>query len=438
LELDELLEQLVARARDVQDTQGRLRGLLRAYLEVARADDLDQVLRHIVEAARELVNARYAALGVVAHGSLVRFVHTGMESEIAEHISHLPEGKGILGLLVDYPQTLRLPELAAHVASVGFPDNHPPMRSFLGVPVRVGDRVFGNLYLTEKQGADEFTGDDEELVLALAAAAGTAIENATLLVESRRRQGWQAAMVHVATQLLGGTNPDQALRQLVQHAMETLGASGAGVSVPTDDPAEWRMAVTEGTYARWQNAPVTLANSVTGAAVESGALVLVADPATDPCTTGADERAVGIIGETVAMPMIGNAGISGVLLASRRPGEQPLDQLDRDMISAIAVQAGLALELAGVRRDNERLRLDEDRQRIAEDLRQRAIQRLFAHSLALQGAAARIANPTARATVEAQIAEVDSVIRDIRAAVFALAPSHDEPALPDPSQDPPA
>jgi hypothetical protein len=127
LELDELLEQLVARARDVQDIQGRLRGLLRAYLAVARSDDLDVVLRQIVEAARELVNARYAALGVIAAGRLVQFLHTGMAAEVVAAIGHLPEGKGLLGLLVDYPQSLRLPEIADHVASVGFPDHHPPM-----------------------------------------------------------------------------------------------------------------------------------------------------------------------------------------------------------------------------------------------------------------------------------------------------------------------
>ncbi len=136
---------------------GRLHGLLRAYLAVARADDLDTVLRHIVEAARELVDARYAALGVVSRGRLVRFVHTGMSAESVDVIGRLPEGKGLLGLLVDYPQTLRLNEISEHVASVGFPDHHPPMRSFLGVPIRVGDRVFGNLYLTEKSGAQPFT-----------------------------------------------------------------------------------------------------------------------------------------------------------------------------------------------------------------------------------------------------------------------------------------
>lgn len=151
LELDELLEQLVARTREVQDTQSRLRGLLRAYLTVARVNDLDTVLRHIAEAAPELVNARYAALGVIVGGRLVRFLHTGMDADVVARIGHLPADKGLLGLLVDYPQSLRLPEIADHVASVGFPEHHPPMRSFLGVPIRVADRVFGNLYLAEKQ-----------------------------------------------------------------------------------------------------------------------------------------------------------------------------------------------------------------------------------------------------------------------------------------------
>jgi GAF domain-containing protein len=427
LELDELLEQLVARARDVQDTQGRLRGLLRAYLAVGRAEELDQVLRHMVEAARELVNAQYAALGVVVGGGLVRFLHTGMEPELVARIGQLPEGKGVLGALVDYPQTLRLADIAAHATSVGFPDGHPPMRSFLGVPVRIGDRVFGNLYLADKQGAAEFTGDDEELVLALAAAAGTAIENATLLSESRRRQGWQAAMVEVTTGLLGGTDPDEALRQFVRYAMETLGASGAGVSVPTDDSAVWRMAVTEGTYRPWQDDPVPLAGSVSGAAVESRGLVLVPDGRTDPRTAAATPQGTGVIGETVAVAMIGDGGVTGVLLASRRPGEPALDQLDRDMISAIAAQAGLALELAGVRRDNERLRLVEDRQQIAEDLRHRAIRRLFSHGLALQSTAARVTNPAVRAAIDTQIIEVDAVIRDIREAVFSLSPTTEEP-----------
>src|SRR6266540_2736538 len=267
LELDELLEQLVSRAHDVQDTQDRLRGLLRAYLAVARADDLDTVLRHIVEAARELVNAGYAALGVVGGGRLARFVHTGMDPDVVTRVGHLPEGKGLLGLLVDYPQTLRLRDIAEHVASVGFPDHHPPMRSFLGVPIRVADRVFGNLYLTDKQDADEFTTDDEELAQALAAAAAAAIENATLLTDSRRRHTWMTAMVEVTTHLLSGVDPDEVLRRLVHHARATLHGDGAGVSVPTDNPDVWHIAATDGTYLPSQDAALPIQGTVTGAAV---------------------------------------------------------------------------------------------------------------------------------------------------------------------------
>jgi GAF domain-containing protein len=435
LELDELLEQLVARARDVQDSQGRLRGLLRAYLAVARTDDLDVVLRHILEAARELVNARYAALGVIAEGRLVRFLHTGMADDVVAAIGHLPEGKGLLGLLVDYPQSLRLQDIAQHVASVGFPEHHPPMQSFLGVPIRVADRVFGNLYLTEKQGAAEFTADDEELAQALAAAAAVAIENATLLAESRRRQVWQAAMTDVTTALLGGEDPDRALRLLVRHARDTLHAVGAGVTVPTADDATWQVAVTEGVYTQWQDGPVPVDGSATGAAIAAGDLVVIADPLTDERTTETGGReGMGLIGETVAVPIRGEHGITGVLLASRHPGEGGFDPLDREMICAVAAHAGLAVELAQVRRDNERLHLIEDRAEIAEDLRHRVIQRLFALGLALQGAASRATKPEIRGLIETQIDEVDAVIREIRAAVFSLdrqadpgpAPNHGE------------
>jgi GAF domain-containing protein len=422
LELDDLLEQLVVRARDVQDSQGRLRGLLRAYLAVAHADDLDTVLRHVVEAARELVDAGYAALGVVSRGRLVQFVHTGMAPDVVARVGHLPDGKGLLGLLVDYPQTLRLRDIAAHVASVGFPENHPPMRSFLGVPIRVGDRVFGNLYLTDKHGADEFTADDEELVQALAAAAAAAIENATLLAESRRRHTWQAAMVEVSTQLLAGADPAEVLRRLVHHAREALCGDGAGVSVPTDDPGVVRMAVAEGTYVPWQGEVVSVDGTVTGAAIATRDLVVVADPGNDPRTPATAHRALGIIGETIAVPMIGESGINGVLTVSRRPGDEPFDDLDRSLVTAVAAHAGLALQLAQVRRDNEQIHLIEDRAQIGEDLRHRVIQRLFGHGLALQGTASRVTNLRIRTAIQTQIDEVDAIIRDVRAAVFSLNP----------------
>jgi GAF domain-containing protein len=342
-------------------------------------------------------------------------------------------------VLVEHPQTLRLRDIAEHVASVGFPEHHPPMRSFLGVPIRVGERVFGNLYLTEKQGADEFTSDDEQLVQALAAAAAAAIENATLLAESRRRHTWQTAMIEVSTQLLAGTDSDQVLRQLVHHACEILGGDGAGVAVPTDDPLLLRLVVAEGSqYQRWEGELTPAEGSVSGTAIAAGHLVVVGDPLSDPRTPAAAERASGLIGETVAVPLLGDGGVTGVLTVSRRPGDEPFDQLDLDLITAVAVHAGLALQLSQVRRDNEQLRLVEDRQQIAEDLRHRVIQRLFGHGLALQGTASRSTNPQTRTAIQTQITEVDAIIRDIRTAVFALNPTQPTQAPAEPDPDAPA
>jgi GAF domain-containing protein len=144
--------------------------------------DLHDVLQHIVEAARDLADARYAALGVLDESGmwLTDFITVGIDDETHHRIGALPKGNGILGVLTRDAEPLRLPDLREHEASSGFPPGHPPMRSFLGVPLRVGDRVFGNLYLTDKATSEAFTDIDEELVIGLAAAAGIAIEKARL------------------------------------------------------------------------------------------------------------------------------------------------------------------------------------------------------------------------------------------------------------------
>jgi len=174
-----------------------LRRLLDAVLTVGSELDLTLVLKLIAETATELVDARYSALGVLdeSRTRLAQFITVGIDDEAKAAIGHLPEGHGILGLLIVDPKPIRLPDLREHPDSYGFPPNHPPMRSFLGVPVRVRDLVFGNLYLCDKEGVDVFSDIDEEMVVALAAAAGIAIENARLharvadlaLVEDRER-----------------------------------------------------------------------------------------------------------------------------------------------------------------------------------------------------------------------------------------------------------
>lgn len=421
LELDDLLEQLVARVRDVRDSQGRLRGLLRANLDVVRGVDLEDVLRRIVDASRELVHARYAAIGVVQDGHLIRFVHAGMGDDVVSAVGGLPEGKGLLGLLVDQPRRLRLRDIAEHPSSVGFPEHHPPMRSFLGVPVRVRDRVFGNLYLAEKQGADEFTAEDEELVGALAAAAGVAIENATMFVKARRGQQWQAAMVEITTQLLTGTDPEQALRQVVRHALRASDADGASVTVPTDAPDLLRVAVAEGSFGRWQGEVFPLEGSASAIAMRARRAVLVADLSTDPRVRVRVSEGHSVeLGATVVAPIASDRAVTGALIVSKCREKGSFDSADLHMIGGFAGQAALALEVAEARRDNERLRLLEDRQRIGEDLQHSVIQRLFAVGLSIQAIAVRVGDAEVKGLITDRVEEIDDIIRDIRATVFAL------------------
>ena len=182
--------------RKVDDPE-RLRALLAAVLAISSDMALPAVLRHLVESAVTLVDARYGALGVLdtAGEGLSEFINVGLNPEQVAAIGHLPEGHGILGLLILDPKPIRLPVLGAHPDSYGFPPNHPPMGSFLGVPIRVRGQVFGNLYLTDKQGAEEFSEEDEILAVALAGAAGITIENTRLvarlgefsLIEDRER-----------------------------------------------------------------------------------------------------------------------------------------------------------------------------------------------------------------------------------------------------------
>jgi signal transduction histidine kinase len=265
-DLDKALDDLMSRARDVLETQGRLRALLKANRAIIEHLDLSVVLERIVEAAVELVGAQYGALGVVsAEGGLEQFINVGMTPEQVAIIGHLPRGHGLLGAVIDNPHPIRIPLIAAHELSVGFPPNHPPMTSFLGVPVRVRDEVYGNLYLTnQKSGA--FTDEDEQLVTALAATAGVAIENARLFAEvSEARSSRQKLALledrgriardlhdHVIQQLFGtglelqniaGSTSDAVVKERIVQSVAQLDASISQIrtvifalTVSSDDP----------------------------------------------------------------------------------------------------------------------------------------------------------------------------------------------------------
>src|SRR6185312_8883582 len=190
----------------------------------------------IVHTAINLVDARYGALGVRGDDhELVEFIYEGIDEETRAKIGPLPEGRGVLGVLIDDPKPIRLEQLFDHPASVGFPPNHPPMRTFLGVPVRIRDEVYGNLYLTEKAEGQPFSEDDEVLVEALAAAAGIAIDNARLYQQSRIRQSWIEATRDIGTELLSGADPATVFRLIASEALKLGEAAMTIVAVP-DDP----------------------------------------------------------------------------------------------------------------------------------------------------------------------------------------------------------
>jgi signal transduction histidine kinase len=420
LRLDELLAELQHRLQAVLETRDRTHALLEAVVAVGSHLELEVVLRQIVEAAVELVSARYGALGVVGDGGrLVEFVPVGLsESEIAR-IHHWPEGRGLLGKLITDPHPLRLPDISADPGSSGFPEGHPPMRSFLGVPVRIRNEVYGNLYLTEKQGGD-FDEEDEALVQALAAAAGVAIENARLYAEARRQQQWLRASAEVTRRLLSGDAPSEVLELVAEQALEMSGVDLVVLALPTGNRGTLMIEHACGDGAAGALGLVLPAErSASGIVMASGKPLTVEDFSSDQ-RVAAVAREHMPLGPAVFVPLGPAGDVRGVLTAGRNQGALPLSADAVDMLITFAAQAGIGLELAEHRSDAQRLLVFEDRDRIARDLHDLVIQRLFATGMSLQGATALIGDPDVAGRVEKAVDALDETIRDIRSAIFSL------------------
>ncbi|WP_033214996.1 GAF domain-containing protein [Kitasatospora phosalacinea] len=422
LKLDDLLDELQSQLDAARDTRDRVHSLLEAVLEVGRDLDLTQVLRHIVEAAVTLVDAEYGALGVIGEDrKLSQFVPVGLTEERARRIGPLPSGHGILGELIRYPEPLRLPRLADHPASYGFPPNHPPMGSFLGVPIRIRGKVFGNLYLTEKRGADEFDAADESVLETLAVAAGVAIENARLYARARLREQWLAAGAAVTNSLLSGSAEQEVLDLLVARAAAIARADLAVVALPLPGSSELEVRIALGHGAREHHGLVLpLEGTFMGAAACTGTLITSTDVHHDPRITAGPPRWEGL-GPAVAVPIgAADLGVRGVLMLARTAGSPLFEPDESTPLTAFAGQAALAMELAERRRDSEQVALLQERDRIARDLHDLAIQRLFAVGMTLQGATRFIDHPEARERVLRAIDELDETARTIRATIFGL------------------
>jgi signal transduction histidine kinase len=416
--LEDILRELLDRAGEALATEQRLRGLLDAVVGVAADLSLPSVLRRIVEAACALSGARYGALGVIgADRQLVEFIHVGLDEEVQRRIGELPRGRGILGLLIDEPRAIRLPDLSAHPASFGFPPHHPPMHSFLGVPVRARDSVFGNLYLTEKAGAGEFSQEDEDLVVALAAAAGVAIDNARLYAEAQRRERWLMASSEIRTALVTGAGRREALGLIVAAAQAVAGADQAAVVLPLT--ADTLVVEAVGGHGSDRLGGLTLPafGTLSGRVIRTGESVLLADARDDEPVWRAPLAEN--VGPVLLVPLVGHTS-EGVLVIARLPGRAPFTTGDLEQAKEFAIQVALALQVDQAQRDLERLAVFEDRDRIARDLHDLVIQRLFATGLSLQGLARFVTDPKGRSRLETAVDDIDQTIRDIRRTIFSL------------------
>jgi len=420
LRLRELLMEVQDRVEQIVEGRDRLDGLLDAMLVVTSGLELDETLRTIVHTAIELVDARYGAVGVRGRDhELVEFIYEGIDEEMRETIGHLPEGRGVLGVLIDSPKPIRLDNISHHAASVGFPPNHPPMRTFLGVPVRIREEVFGNLYLTEKAGGQPFSEDDEVLVQALAAAAGIAIDNARLYEASRTRQSWIEATRDIGTELLSGTDPVRVFRLVADESRVLSGAASTLVAVPADpelpatETTELVIAATAGIDEPMDVHAIPVEGTVIGEAFVQrlpgrfDSLTLIRGDAT-------------VTGPALVLPLRATGAVAGVLVALRPAGAPPFSSDQLDMMSAFADQAALAWQLASAQRQMRELSILTDRDRIARDLHDHVIQRLFAVGLALQGTIPRARSPEVQQRLTGCVDDLQDVIQEIRTAIFDL------------------
>ncbi|CUR56962.1 GAF domain protein [metagenome] len=379
------------------------RSLLEAVTAISSELDLDLALTRIVEAATALTDARYGAMGVLGRdGELVEFITTGIDERTRAAIGDLPRGRGILGVIIEDPSGLRLTDLSAHPSSVGFPANHPPMTTFLGMPVRIRGTVFGNLYLTEKAGGGPFTQEDERLVEELARTAGYVISNARSFALSERRRQWLEASADLSELLQPPVDLPTALHQIVSTARQVSGAHAVALwsslgpehdtlsVAPDADPAE--------------------VSRLLGAARQKAGV----GPGSPVTTTRVDDVPM------VVVPLRSHLAPVTALVAVTHPDSGLLDVQDRDLFAGFGDQVALSLDRTQALADRQEMALLSDRERIARDLHDIVIQRLFATGLQLQGVAAMAGDGAVTERLDKSVAELDDTIKAIRGTIFEL------------------
>ena len=412
----------------VSSNETRMRALVKTGVAITSELSLDALLQRLVEAASELTGARYAALGVIdrSGSELERFLTTGIDTETHAAIGELPRGRGILGVLIREHAPLRLHNLGDDPRSVGFPPNHPPMGTFLGVPIHLRGVAYGNLYLTEKAGGEDFTDEDQELVELLASQAAVAIENARLYEAAT---GWSKqleSLNEVGNALATETDLDRLLDLVARRLRELLDARLVTVLLPSGDD-QLRFAAVAGDRGELTGATMTRSTSKSGRVLERRQSERVDSVLDDP---DVDHEAMRLIGASTGLwvPLLVRGRAIGVLAAHDKLGaDVRFTDTDLRLAETFAARAALAVDLSErIARDSLRRVVEGqelERRRLARELHDETGQALTSILLGLKALEERSKDPASRAATEELRELVVSTLRDVRRLAVELRPS---------------
>jgi signal transduction histidine kinase len=412
----------------VSSDENRMRALVETGVAITSELSLDALLQRLVEASAELTGARYSALGVIdrSGSELERFLTTGIDLETQAAIGEPPRGRGILGVLISEDAPLRLHDLTEDRRAVGFPPNHPPMRTFLGVPIHLRGVAYGNLYLTEKAGNEDFNDEDQELVELLASQAAVAIENARLYEAAT---GWSRqleSLNEVGNALATETDLDRLLDLVTRRLRELLEARLVTVLLPSGDD-ELRLAAVAGDRAELAGSTITRSTSKSGRVLERRRSERSDSVFEDP---DVDHEAMRLLGAHTGLwvPLLVRGQAIGVLAAHDKVGaEGRFTDTDLRLAETFAARAALAVDLSeriasdSLRRVVEAQELE--RRRLARELHDETGQALTSILLGLKALEERTDDPDSRAATEDLRELVVSTLQDVRRLAVELRPS---------------
>ena len=415
-----------------EQLQERLIALHRASLDLVKDVSLDHLLEQIAATACEQVQARYAAVGVVGDdGELKQFITVGMTKDEIKQIAHPPVGLGLIRALMDSEDPIRLPVIGEDTRSVGFPKNHPAMGSFLGVPIRAGDRQLGQIYLTNKLDVSEFTEDDQRIIQMLAGYAAAAIQNARLLDEMRvqdaaltRRSEDLSLLNDIASALTSSLEQDEILNKTLAAMMDYMKVEAGEIFLLEDDRETLRMVLHRGQAAEafWTRNRFKKGEGVLGTVAQTGEPVFNSDLTKDSQFIRSAVLEAGFR-QIAYLPLKSGEKLLGVMSVATR-SIQPLDERSLQLLSAVANWAGLAIENAQLHQNARRLAVLEERDRIGMDLHDGIIQSVYGVGLSLENAFQTIDEDPdlAKVRIKESIAGLNQSIRDIRAYILDLRP----------------